>query len=184
MKKTKALSEKHRMFLSRAVVAVALFFLCTTQSKWDIKNETITFVLFFIGLFFVGIGSLGRMWCSLYIASYKNKKLVTKGPYSLCRNPLYLFSAIGLIGIGCTTETFTFPAALILLFALYYPVVISGEERRLKKIFGADFEEYTKKCRLFSRGSRLLMNRTATLSIPESTESIFSVHYGSSGSLE
>jgi hypothetical protein len=32
------------------------------------------------------VASLGRMWCSLYIAGSKDKELITNGPYSLCRN--------------------------------------------------------------------------------------------------
>jgi steroid 5-alpha reductase family enzyme len=105
----------------------------------------LTFLLFFIGIIFVAIASLGRMWCSLYIAGYKDNKLITKGPYSICRNPLYFFSMIGVVGIGCATETFTFPIAFIVLFAVYYPFVIKSEERRLKQHFGDEFEEYTKK---------------------------------------
>jgi len=42
----------------------------------------------------------GRTWCTLYIGGRKNHELVTAGPYSVCRNPLYVFSIIGAIGIG------------------------------------------------------------------------------------
>ena len=136
--------ERYRIILSRIVAITILFLLLTTQSMWETKNETITFALFFTGMILVGIASLGRMWCSLFIAGYKDDKLVTEGPYSICRNPLYFFSMIGVFGIGCATETFTFPVVFILLFALYYPFVIKSEERRLKQLFGVAFEQYTK----------------------------------------
>jgi len=126
-----------------------LFFLFTTQSVWETRNEKVTFFLFLAGMILVGIASLGRMWCSLYIAGYKDDTLVTDGPYSLCRNPLYLFSMIGVLGIGCATETLTFPILFILLFALYYPFVIKSEERRLGQLFGAAFDRYTKKIPAF-----------------------------------
>lgn len=129
--------------------AISLFFLCTTQSSWEIKNEAVSFSLFFIGMLLVAIASLGRMWCSLYIAGYKNERLVTKGPYSTCRNPLYFYSLIGVVGIGCCTETFTFPIVFIILFALYYPLVIASEEKRLKQLFGIEFEEYAQKVPAF-----------------------------------
>lgn len=135
--------EKYRIILSRMAAVVVLFFLFTTQSLWETKNEVLTFFLFFIGMILVGIASLGRMWCSLYIAGYKDDKLVTEGPYSICRNPLYFFSMIGVLGIGCATETLTFPILFILLFALYYPLVIKSEEKRLKQLFGVSFENYT-----------------------------------------
>jgi len=142
-------SEKYRGFLSRIAVALCLFFLCTTQSYWETNNEGITFLLFLTGMILVAIASLGRMWSSLYIAGYKDNRLITKGPYSLCRNPLYFFSLIGVAGIGCATETFTYPIVFIVLFALYYPFVIKSEGKRLKQRFGAEFEQYTQRVPAF-----------------------------------
>jgi len=136
--------EKYRIVLSRIAVVIALFFFFSTQSYWETKNEKITFILFFIGIILVAIASLGRMWCSLYIAGYKDRKLITKGPYSICRNPMYFFSMIGVVGVGCATETFTFPIVFIIFFASYYGFVIKSEEDRLKKLFGVEFEEYIK----------------------------------------
>ena len=43
--------------------------------------------------------ALGRIWCNIYITGRKDKELCTDGPYSLCRNPLYLFSFIGVVGV-------------------------------------------------------------------------------------
>ena len=83
--------EHYRIILSRLAAVVVLFFLVTTQSRWVELNKVITFLLFFTGITLVGISSMGRMWCSLYIAGYKDNRLVTEGPYSLCRNPLYFF---------------------------------------------------------------------------------------------
>jgi len=120
-----------------------------TELLGNKKRNDHTF-LFFIGIILVAIASLGRMWCSYYIAGYKDKKLITKGPYSVCRNPLYFFSMIGVVGVGCATETFTFPIVFIILFALYYSFVITSEEKHLKQLFGVEFEEYTKKVSAFS----------------------------------
>lgn len=142
-------TEKYRIVLSRIAAAISLFFLCSTQSYWETKSETFSSSLFFIGMILVAIASLGRTWCSLYIAGYKDNRLVTEGPYSICRNPLYFFSMIGVVGIGCATETLTFPIVFIILFALYYPFVIKGEEKRLAQIFGVEFEEYTKRVPAF-----------------------------------
>jgi len=136
--------EKYRIVLSRVMAAIVLFFFFTTQSYWEIKNEMITFLLFFIGIILVAVASLGRMWCSLYIAGYKDSKLIAQGPYSICRNPLYLFSLIGVVGVGFATETLTFPIVFFVLFSSYYGFVIKSEETRLRKLFGVEFEEYAK----------------------------------------
>lgn len=68
--------ERYRTVLSRVAAATILFFLFTTQSVWETKTEKVTCILFFAGMIFVGIASLGRMWCSLFIAGYKDDKLV------------------------------------------------------------------------------------------------------------
>ncbi len=137
-----SLTEKYRMVISRVAAVIVLFLLFTTKSHWEAQNEAVTFLLFMLGMVLVGIASLGRMWCSLYIAGYKDDQLVTEGPYSLCRNPLYFFSLIGAVGIGVATETLTFPILFTVLFALYYPFVILSEERRLKQLFGTSFDDY------------------------------------------
>ena len=97
----------------------------------------------------MGIGSLGRIWCSLYIAGYKNSVLVTSGPYSITRNPLYFFSLLGSVGVGLATETLVTPFVILLLFLGYYPIVIRSEERRLLKLHGENFEVYCRKTPTF-----------------------------------
>ena len=95
-----------------------------------------------LGGILAAVGAFGRLWCSLYIAGYKNKTLVTVGPYSLCRNPLYFFSFIGAIGIGLSTGSFTVPLIIICGFAIYYPLVVSAEEARLALLHGEHFHRY------------------------------------------
>jgi protein-S-isoprenylcysteine O-methyltransferase Ste14 len=46
-----------------------------------------------------------RLWCSLYISGYKNSQLITSGPYSLCRNPLYFFSFVGFAALCARCPT-------------------------------------------------------------------------------
>lgn len=99
-------------------------------------------VLLTLGGILTALGAFGRLWCSLYIAGYKNNTLVTVGPYSLCRNPLYFFSFIGALGIGLSTSSFTIPLIIICGFAIYYPWVISGEETRLAVLHGEQFHRY------------------------------------------
>jgi len=141
--------EKLRLPVSRIASALAVFFLLFSTNRWETGGEGIATGLFTLGMFLVAIGSLGRMWCSLYIAGYKDQVLITQGPYSMTRNPLYFFSAFGALGVGFCTETFTFPVLLLTVMILYYPLVVRKEERRLRERFGREFDDYAHRVPVF-----------------------------------
>ena len=104
----KSLNERFRTLISLLfglAIGCALLF---GESRWEM-SPLIEESLMLLACFMAGIGAFGRIWCSLYIAGYKNNVLVIEGPYSMCRNPLYFFSFIGGIGVACATETFTVP---------------------------------------------------------------------------
>ena len=156
----KQLFERFRIPMSQLFIVAILFLICTTHSYWEDRSEIFTFILFFVGLILVSIAALGRLWCAVYIAGYKDNLLVQDGPYSVCRNPLYLFSFIGIVGVGLATETLLFPFVLVIFFAFYYPSVIAAEAGRLSELFGADFAEYEKKVPAFFPKMSLLHEPT------------------------
>lgn len=80
-----------------------------------------------------------------YIAGNKDEILITEGPYSICRNPLYLFSLIGAVGVGFSTETLIFPVLILAAFIIYYPFTIGREEVKLRAKFGNEYDNYIKK---------------------------------------
>ena len=92
----------------------------------------------------MGIASIGRLWCSLYIAGYKTERLVNQGPYSISRNPLYFFSLLGAIGVGLASETLLIPLLILIAFVVYYPFVIKSEEADLLKLHDKEYEIYLK----------------------------------------
>jgi protein-S-isoprenylcysteine O-methyltransferase Ste14 len=140
--------DKHKKFQQTRLLLTKLLFIsivivfAISEGKLETNSPLLCAFLFLAGCFLVGIASLGRLWCSLYIAGHKTKDLVIEGPYSICRNPLYFFSMLGGIGVGCVTETLTIPAIILLAFALYYPYVIRFEEKRLREVHGRDYETY------------------------------------------
>jgi len=140
LQKIAELVSSHRISVSR-VFAIAFFFTVLVMESTH-EGSIISRVLFLIGLVLVGIATVGRLWCSLYISGYKGSQLITTGPYSISRNPLYFFSLLGFAGIGFTTETFTMGVALTLIILIGYPPVIEREERLLRARFGAEFDEY------------------------------------------
>ena len=101
------------------------------------------------GIVLAGIGALGRMWCTLYIAGRKNKVLAVDGPYSLCRNPLYFFSLIGATGITLMTEMVTVVIVMWIIFGIYYHYIIKGEEKVLNELFPNEFPNYVKRINKF-----------------------------------
>jgi protein-S-isoprenylcysteine O-methyltransferase Ste14 len=91
----------------------------------------------------------GRVWSSLYIGSKKNRELVTAGPYSITRNPLYLFSTVGAVGIGMMFGSLV---ASVVLGLLAYGVLITTAHREaedLGKIFGSRYAAYSSETPLF-----------------------------------
>ncbi len=130
----------HRILASRIF---AVFFFAAVLETYSVHEGTITStVLFLGGLVLVGIATVGRLWCSVYISGYKDSQLIMSGPYSMCRNPLYFFSLLGFAGIGFATETFTFGIVLSLIVLIAYPPVIKREEALLRATFGAAFDDY------------------------------------------
>jgi protein-S-isoprenylcysteine O-methyltransferase Ste14 len=119
------------------MVALVLF----TKHTW-IEDGIVDVMLETLGFFLVMTAAFGRIWCSLYISGYKTKLLITDGPYSMVRNPLYFCSLLGVIGLGLAAESFLLAAILALLFFIYYPLVIHEEEKKLLQIHGNDFHEY------------------------------------------
>ncbi len=140
--------ERRRRPLTAFFGLVVAFMLLGTESRWP-SHGVVRDVLFLTGICLAATGTLGRTWTNLYISGYKSKVLVQEGPYSICRNPLYFFSAVGMIGIGLCSGTLVIPAMMVLFFVAYYPMIISCEEFRLTANHGGAFKEYCLKTPAF-----------------------------------
>jgi protein-S-isoprenylcysteine O-methyltransferase Ste14 len=137
--------EKLRIHISQIFAVLLVVLICVSRSLWEDKLPLVTTVLFFLGAVLVGIASLGRLWCSVYIAGYKTDHLITQGPYSISRNPLYFFSLLGALGVGFASESFLIPVLILIGFVAYYPLVIKSEEAEMAKLHKREFEMYFKK---------------------------------------
>jgi protein-S-isoprenylcysteine O-methyltransferase Ste14 len=146
--------ERARTRLSKGIGGLLLVFAGMSQSNWELNHGPFASFLFALGLAVVAIASSGRIWCSFYLSGRKDAQLTTEGPYSLCRNPLYFCSALGVIGLGFCTETLVFPALFTLLFAMYYPSIIAREEKRLLYIFGEPYSSYLREVPRFFPSTR------------------------------
>jgi protein-S-isoprenylcysteine O-methyltransferase Ste14 len=95
-----------------------------------------------IGFLLIFLAVLGRLWCALYISGRKNRELCRSGPYAYCRNPLYLFSFLGVLGICLAAQSPLALAVAAPLFLIYYWFMVWAEEQRLHQIFGAEYAAY------------------------------------------
>jgi protein-S-isoprenylcysteine O-methyltransferase Ste14 len=119
------------------VIILALF------TGHSFTQDSMTDILFEIsGLFFLTICSIGRLWALMYIGGLKRRELITNGPYSIVRNPLYVSSLIGAIGIGLASENLLILAVILFFYLLYYPFTVLAEEKKLADKFGNDYIEY------------------------------------------
>lgn len=147
LKMARSFVRKQRILVSRLFIAAIIVLILISKSQWNIGLWGSVF--FLTGAVLIGIAVTGRLWCSLYISGYKSGTLITTGPYSMCRNPLYFFSFLGAIGVGLATETLTIPLCIGIVFALYYPLVIKSEQKKLIGIHGEAFSDYCKKVPAF-----------------------------------
>ena len=99
-------------------------------------------VLDLIALFLVLIGSFGRLWSSIYIEGKKTSSLVMDGPYSITRNPLYVFSFVMIFGYAVALKSIVIALFFLFIYIFLYAPTIINEEKELKKIHGEEFEKY------------------------------------------
>jgi hypothetical protein len=67
----------------------------------------------------------------------------------VCRNPLYFFSFLGGLGVGLANEMLALALVIGIGFAVYYPLVIKAEEKKLREIHAGLFEDYVKRAPRF-----------------------------------
>lgn len=86
-----------------------------------------------------------RVWATLFIGGRKNDVLQIDGPYSFCRNPLYLGSAFFGLSIAFFLKSLTFGLVLLIVFLYYWLFVVPSEEKFLESRFGDTFREFRRR---------------------------------------
>ncbi|MEX0590154.1 MAG: isoprenylcysteine carboxylmethyltransferase family protein [Xanthobacteraceae bacterium] len=127
------------VLLTAILAGVALVVL--GDSRWSGSNA-IHEMIEWAGIAFLGVCILGRTWCSLYIGGRKVRSLVTLGPYSVSRNPLYFFSIVGAVGVGAQLGSMMLALAAGFVAWLVFYLVVLKEERVLAAKFGIRYRQY------------------------------------------
>jgi protein-S-isoprenylcysteine O-methyltransferase Ste14 len=98
-----------------------------------------------IGFVWMGLGIIFWGYSALFFLKYfKPGKLITLGPFALCRNPIYSSIIVFII----PSLALIFHSGLIfsisLVLYLGFKVSIHGETNVLRRIFGDEYEIYEK----------------------------------------
>jgi len=127
---------KKRILVSQ-IVALAVIALARPAS-WNFYTA---------GALVMALGQLIRLLASSAIV--KSRTLTVTGPYAAVRNPLYLGTAVMVLGLLLSLSNPQAPwrtalawLVTVVSFTLIYRVQIKAEEEFLLETYGAEFERY------------------------------------------
>ena len=101
-------------------------------------------------------GAFLALWCVLTFALVGRgtpapfdppRRLVVAGPYRFVRNPMYLGAALALAGAALFYESLALLGFVVLFLLVTHLFVVLYEERTLRRMFGAEYLEYSRDVR-------------------------------------
>ena len=95
-----------------------------------------------VSFLLAAVATVGRLWCGIYVFGRKSKDLCQDGPYSICRNPLYIFTFLGALGVATASNRIVLIVCFASIYCFYYFLVVKFEEKRLSQLFGREYETY------------------------------------------
>ena len=112
----------------------------------EIVFAIITMVLAIASVWFVSsaVRALGKQW-SIAARLLEGHNLITQGPYSVVRNPIYTGMLGMLLATGLAVSHWIGLVIAVVVFAIGTIIRVRSEERLLHGAFGAEFEEYARK---------------------------------------
>jgi len=136
-----AFQSSRRYVLAFLIGIICILLIFGSSLQGDSMHELIE--AYGLALILIGIG--GRLWSILYIGGRKSAELVSTGPYSVTRNPLYFFSTIAAAGVGAQTGSIVISLLAGLFCAGAFYFVALREERYLRATLGAPYLTYVQR---------------------------------------
>lgn len=99
------------------------------------------------------VGELIQLWS--FASLDKNSDLAIRGPYAVVRNPMYLGRFLMLFGFLLLFGNVWVLLGFMVLYWFYMETRVGREEKLLRQVFGARYEEYCAKVRRFVPGPPL-----------------------------
>ncbi len=138
--RTVRLSLIRRTFV--ALIITSGILLTPLTSRWPVADPFMRDVMIMLGMLLIGTGAALRLWAGLYLGGHKERQLVTCGPYSCVRNPLYLGNIVAAAGIGLISGSPYVLTLTLTATTLVYLATIRQEEHKLQPLFGSDYNRY------------------------------------------
>ncbi|WP_363215793.1 isoprenylcysteine carboxylmethyltransferase family protein [Mesorhizobium sp.] len=134
-------NQRKRLLVVQALSIAAIGALLFSRPGWN-EASSLHEVVEMIGFVLILVCIFARLWSILYVGGRKNSELAVRGPYSITRNPLYLFSTIGAFGVGFMFGSLIVAAALGVCTYAVFGITARKEETFLRDKFGPEFEAY------------------------------------------
>jgi protein-S-isoprenylcysteine O-methyltransferase Ste14 len=147
-------NQRKRILVVQGLSILAVGSLLFSRPGWDEASTFHEFVEM-IGFVLILICIFRRLWSILYVGGRKNSELAVSGPYSITRNPLYLFSTIGAFGIGLMFGSIIVAAALGVCTYAVFGLTARKEETFLRDKLSPTFEAYVARTPRFWPNPRL-----------------------------
>ena len=159
-----------RITILRLTFVLCLPAIVFTESVWP---EPVYELIETVGLAAVIAAVLGRFWAILYIGGHKNNIVMQDGPYSVCRHPLYLFSTLGVLGLGLMLGSLFLALAFGGLTLLILTMTARKEEAILRGRFGGSHDAYAARVPMILPKPSLFQSpSTITVSVPHLRENL------------
>jgi len=120
------------------IIAIMMLVKPSTKPWMTVPTE----IAEWAGYIFVLLGFMLRMWSILYIGQRKSKELIIEGPYSVCRDPLYLGTFFIVVGAGLCFENLAMALCGLMIYIPIHVLVARLEEKHLQEKFGDSYLEY------------------------------------------
>ncbi|HRX84067.1 MAG TPA: methyltransferase [Phycisphaerae bacterium] len=132
---------KLRIRLIQLAFVPVAFLVVFVRPNWGVESP-VAYVMELAGYAFLLAGLGIRVWSILYIGGRKSQGIVSDGPYSLCRNPLYVGTMLLAVGVGlCFENVLVLVAAVAILLPIHY-LAARLEENNLALRFPAEYAAY------------------------------------------
>jgi protein-S-isoprenylcysteine O-methyltransferase Ste14 len=129
-------------FKARDYTPIPLIFLLLIFGQPTVKSATIGLLLIMLGELFriYSVGFIGTI--SRTRSQSTGQRLITEGPFSFVRNPLYVANFLITLGFTVFGGSLWLLGLTVVLFIVQYYFIVAYEENLLLAKFGEEYEEY------------------------------------------